>query len=219
MLDKTTNSNYPVARGNRIKALRKYLRYSRRAWCEKHGFPTGTLQNWEDGRNGGLTERGAQRLLGVLNAEGIHTTLEWLLYGIGNDPTGDNGVVTLPQTTGNPIKHDHDAITQELQLFLQLHPHGIHTIVQDDGFSPQLALGFHVAGTQHFGHDIIQCLHEDCIVKTQRGKILVRRLESGSQEGLYHLVCTNESSKNTMAPQNDIALFSAAPIIWIRKPL
>lgn len=47
----------------------------------------GTLQNWEDGRyERGISQKAAVKLLGVLQAEGIEITLDWLLHGEGPLP-------------------------------------------------------------------------------------------------------------------------------------
>jgi len=202
-------------RAERIRYLRKLLDISREKFATKYGIAYGSLQNWEDVRYGGLTENGACLLVPAFQAEGITScSIEWLLYGKGEPPARQS---FLDQFLAPKIDDDR-ILAEELQLFAKLHPNSIDAKVVDDGLSPYLVQGDHVAGEKLFAEDIVKAVGKPCIVQTQAGLILIRKLESGGQAGCYDLVCTNSTTTVSPSLEKDVKLFSAAPIIWIRKP-
>src|ERR1700732_705203 len=103
-------------RGNRARALRHSLRFSRRKFCERYGIAQATLQNWEDARYGGLSENGAHTLIRAYKNEGIDVAIEWLWYGIGNPPSN------LDKSSARKIaepafQSEAGIIAEELKLF------------------------------------------------------------------------------------------------------
>ena len=73
--------------GIRLKYLRELTRLSRRAFGLKHDTSPGTLQNLEDGRyKRGIAEKLGMKLINIFKTEGIEVTLNWLLYGEGDEP-------------------------------------------------------------------------------------------------------------------------------------
>ena len=82
--------NYKILaheQGKRLKYLREITRLSRRAFAFKHGFPPGTLQNWEEGRyERGINQKAALTLIVAFQAESIDCQVDWLLYGEGLPP-------------------------------------------------------------------------------------------------------------------------------------
>ncbi len=76
----------PKARGKRLKFVRKLAGLSRKQLEKKYGISANTVQSWEVAKKGGLTERGAHRILAVIQKEGINCSIEWLLYGTGAPP-------------------------------------------------------------------------------------------------------------------------------------
>lgn len=206
------------ARGKRILAIRQALRFSRRAFAEQYahlGLKASTLQSWEDGRFGGLTESGANALCRAFQAEGLRCDPQWLFYGTGQNPLAEKpcipaaSPVSPPQATGT-LNHE-DKITAELQLFHQHHPGAIDTVVQDNSLSPFLNAGDFVAGKRFFRKEIDQGLERPCIIQTDTGAILVGVLQKAQQAGLYHLKKINAKT------EQDIRVFSAAPILWFRR--
>ena len=80
-------SNLNKERGERIKYIRKeLLRLSRNELTRRFNIPTGTIQNWEDSRQGGLTENGAIKFIEILASIGLKCEIEQLIYGIGKKP-------------------------------------------------------------------------------------------------------------------------------------
>lgn len=210
-------------RAKRVYYLRKsVLKLSRAKFAEKHKIPSGSLQNWEDVRYGGLTEHGARKLIKAFKAEGIDCDINWLLYGRGDEPVIQTlgGNLTLPDSSNYSLTEkntpDEIALAEELKTFYRFHQNAVDTIIADDGLAPFFQAGYHVAGEKLFHQDIARAIGMACIIQTQDGKLLVRQLEKAEQAGCYNLSCTNPKSRLTNL--ENIKLFSAAPIIWIRKP-
>jgi hypothetical protein len=195
-------------RGKRIKYLRKILRYSSRAFGAKCHTKDSTLKSWEQGRHTGLTTDGALSIVEACKKEDVsYCTLEWLLYGKGPDPEIKTG--TFSGTASNTI-------AQELGFFQQLHANAIDIIVQDDSMQPYFFQGDHVAGIRYFAQDINKLVGLNCIVQLQTGEILVRKLNKGKMPDCYTLTCSNTAAKQAII--ENVPLFSAAYIIWTRKP-
>ena len=207
---KGTSEDIAKARAQRLIALRERLGFnSRREFALKIKIPATTLQNWEGGLFGGLSEKGANRLINTLQKEGFNCTVEWLLYGIGDSPLEMYEFQTKPSS-------EQTIITQELKFFLKLNPDAISAIISDNSMLPCYVPGDHVAGKRYFGDDIQKAINSICIIQPMSGNILVRKLELGSKKGHFTLKCTNEKFKN-YSIINDVQLLFVAPIIWIRR--
>lgn len=212
-------------RAKRIYHLRKtVLKLSRAAFGKKHDIPSGSLQNWEDVRYGGLTELGARKLIKAFNEEGIECDINWLLYGKGDEPVVHTwaGKVSVPgasklsaSLTGTP---DDIALAEELKTFYKFHQNVVDTIISDNSLQPFYLKGYHVAGEKLFNNDINKAIGMDCIVQLQTGEILVRHLTKGTKSEHYTLICTNKQGDEAKYNIENTKLFSVAPIIWIRKP-
>ena len=71
-------------RGRRLKLLRSMTGLPRKALEQKYHISASTIQSWEDAKAGGLTEKGAKRVIQVFHKEGIQCSLNWLLHGLGH---------------------------------------------------------------------------------------------------------------------------------------
>jgi len=232
----------PHIRGKRIKTIRKALRFTRPAFTKAYGVPIGTLQSWEDGRHNGVSEKGCKKLVKAFKAEGIVCTVEWIMYGIGDDPLANNSVsnnrpeskaaTKAERNENNPIHSQKNpppntlpelhTIQEELSCFYQCHPNATHLLVDDDTLAPRFQKGDLVAGQQHLDKEIANCVGRDCIVHTVKGETLIRKVVCGGSSDTYRLnpihemhTTTNEMAHNQT--HKEAQLFSAAPIIWIRR--
>lgn len=202
----------PEARGIRVRHIRQtILRYTRRKFSERYAIPAPTLQNWETGKYGGLTEKGALKLVEAFQTDGVPCSVEWLLYGIGVQPAGAANLLAHSALSVS------QAVTQELGLFRKLHPNAVDAIVADDSMAPCLHSGDLVAGERYFGEELSKAVGEHCIIQLAAGEVLIRNLQLGKQPGQYTLNGTNPKTKikNQILPED--SLFSAAPIVWIRR--
>lgn len=215
-------------RGKRIHYIRTaLLRLSRNKFASRHRglLSASALQNWEDGRHGGLTEKGAKKLIQALEKENIDCNLQWLLYGTGAAPFNlyNSGRFSLDLSdvavSAKPAATDEEAIEKELRFFKAVYGDTMDAIVRDNGLSPFLTIGDHVAGIRYTGREIDQAINQLCIIQTYEGLVLTRKLEAGTKSGYYKLVCINHAAQFIDLATADVKLFSVASIIWFRKPL
>lgn len=203
------------SRGERLRRIRRYLKLSRADIQQRYGIPAPSLQNWEDCKGNGLTEKGARRLASAFQTEGVACTAEWLLYGLGQDPLANTyneaaDLTTSPNATQDPS-------TQELAYFHRINPNAIHAILPDNLMQPYYQQGDIVAGKLYFA-DQIDTLHNNhCIVQTIDGQVLVRRLLKSNSPHHFDLQVFQGKNHQPEITHTNITLLSAAPIIWIRK--
>lgn len=195
-------------RSTRIKRLRKMLRYSRAKFAEKHEISYSSLQNWEDIRWYGLTESGAAELARAFQAEGLAVTIEWLMFGLGEDPLESSEILPFPERTK---LSEQGLVTKELRLFHEHHADAVDTIITDNGLAPWLAIGDYVAGIRYFDNEMEKAINHPSIVQTSDGQMFIRIVKPGKDLGYYTLVC------DSLPAFQDVQLLSAAPILWIRK--
>lgn len=209
----------PDARGKRLRQLRQMSGLSRQAIEDKYRINAKTMQSWESGNAGGLTPKGAMRVVYAMAEEGIHVTKEWLLYGAGIGPQWlnlDSSVTN--QANIQPLDFDQEtAIRQELLAFRQHNINPIDMRVMDDGMEPHYMIGDYIGGKQRFDNNIANCINRDCIVETSKGELLFRRLKIGSKPNLYTLFCINTNTTVHEPVLHDVELKSAAPVIWQRR--
>ncbi|HJN37902.1 MAG TPA: hypothetical protein QF353_03905 [Gammaproteobacteria bacterium] len=203
-------------RSKRLKILRKMSEMSRRSFAEKHGISQGTLQNWETSRFGGLTEKGARRMLKALQGEGIYCSFEWLMYGFGEQPRVQNH--SENKVISNPLDYPANlSIDDELRYMSQLHSNSIYMIIDDNSMSPEYNRGDYVFGIKYTDFEISSVIRQVCIVELLDATKLLRYIRPSYNPGRYDLIATNPiQAKSPMELNTEIV--SVAPIIWIRVP-
>lgn len=215
------------SRGKRLKSLRMMTGLSRKALEEQYGISASTIQSWEDAKAGGLTEKGAKRVITVFKKEGVRCSIDWLLFGIGFPPqlsnklfdeseSGEAGSHHTP-TIGLETPSEDRAIVNELLVFRQNNPDAVEYIVADNGMSPSFTEGDYIAGKRRLGNHIDSVVGMDCVIETQDNEILFRRLKRGQKAGTYNLICTNIDTTVKHPVLYDRELLSAAPVIWHRR--
>ncbi len=201
-------------RAKRLRELREKAKLTREGLAKLcDDVAEGTIRNWETARVGGLTENGAEKVIAALKKKGVDCSLEWLLYGKGPSPID---AFMLGDYT-RPIETFESILAKELQLFHQLNSNCVDVIVGDDGMAPCLLVGDHVAGLKYYDKDILSTVGVPCIVQTLAGNFLVRQIELGTLEGHFTLRCMNPSTAVAESVIENIRLFYAAPILWIRR--
>ncbi len=214
------------ARGRRLRSLRKMTDLSRKHMAEKYMLSAGTLQGWEDGRYGGLTEKGARKILPALRKEGIQCTLEWIMHGVGLGPQisdklymREHGFDANASFTPTSISSDEQdqAIKDELLLFRKHTPEAIDVQLPDNSMEPFYFANDYVGGSRRFNEQIADLINHDCIIQTSEGDILVRRLKKGSSPNTYTLVSLNPNTSVAEPTLYNVGLMSAASILWIRR--
>lgn len=221
MSEALTHSDSPLSitpeeRGQRLRQVRESLRLSRLAFGDRYSISPRSIQNWESARYGGLTEKGARKIIRGLQKDGIDCTLEWLYLGFGYSPPGlalDNGI-KFADTDPSKVT---TSISRELSYFHQLNPGAVDMVVPDTSMEPAFLKGDCVAGRRYFDGEIQQAINHHCIVQLQDGKTYIRKLLPGDQHETFHLACYN--GKMEQPEFKNIRIFSAAPIVWIRRKI
>ncbi|MFA6409692.1 MAG: helix-turn-helix domain-containing protein [Gammaproteobacteria bacterium] len=213
----------PIERGERVKRLRNLANLTRKEFCDASSdVNVHTLKGWEIGRYGGLTRKGAEKVLPIVAAKGVSCSIDWLLYGIGAGPTvfGDYEKDSSPAIASSTTKEPKEShkIAKELALFKQHYKNVVDFIVADDGMLPHYVVGSYIAGVKVFGEDIASLVGRDCIVHTKKGQLLFRRIHSAAKGGKYNLICLNTATQSTEPVLYEVELSSAAAVIWQRQP-
>jgi transcriptional regulator with XRE-family HTH domain len=209
-----------IARGKRLKTLRKMSDLSRERMEEKYSVSANTIQSWEAAKAGGLTRKGAERIITAFHHEGISCTIEWLLYGVGAPPmlrTAERHIIHETAGLYTALPED-KAIIEELQTFRTLNKTAVDIIIADNGMSPHFKPGDYVAGKRRTGNDIERYVGQNCIVEISTNEILLRRIQHRNHQGLYTLGCINPDTSVRLPTLYEQKLISAAPVIWHRRP-
>lgn len=222
MIELLDQKSTPEARGRRLKSLRLMAGLSRKTFQDNYLVSASTVQSWEDAKAGGLTEKGARKVIKYFQQEGIRCAVDWLLYGIGLPPQFSDKLFQqhLQQQEAminRPEMSEDRAIVNELLAFRQHNPDAVEFIVPDNGMSPLYLKGDYVAGKRRHNENINSVVGLDCVVETKENEVFLRRLRMGSQPGLYTLICLNPEANVTEFALHDREILSAAPVIWLRR--
>lgn len=212
-------------RAKRVKMLRGIAGLTLRAFEDKYSIPTSNFQNWEGPRYGGLTENGAKKILLVCEAEGIDTTLEWLMHGVEPGPRLNEKYLYKhdPQRVSEvqnilQMNSELGLIADELSLFKRNYQQQtLDMMVVDDGMEPFYSIGDYVAGKYFSGSDLAKAVGCDCIVRLEDGSLLFRHLKIGTNDKSFTLTCTNNQANVDQRVISDIIIHNAAPVIWHRR--
>lgn len=200
-----------MERAKRLKSLREMTGLSRESIRFRYNVSRGTLQNWESARFGGLTVKGANQIVRVMQAEGIQVKSDWLLYGIGEPPC----VEQKSSTNSSAVNQPSPQAIKELLHFKQTNGDVIDFVVQDDYMSPYVYQSDLVAGIRYYQSDLKQLTGKVCIIQTYEHGTLVRKLIYDDVNQAYHLQIANLDIKPYVAPMLfQVDILSAAPIIW-----
>ncbi|MCD6047061.1 MAG: hypothetical protein K0S08_708 [Gammaproteobacteria bacterium] len=207
-------SNSPEMRAKRLKRVRNLANLSREQLCEGSEINRYTLIGWENGRFAGLTTNGAEKVIAKVRKEGVHCSLEWLMEGVGPEPsvnpisfTDENELLNLSEDV---------VISYELAFFKAKNLNAIDLTVEDDSMHPKYMEGDVVAGKKKTGDEIKLAVGRDCIVETENGEVLLRNVREGQTPQTYTLVCHNPAVKKKAFVMPDTKLVYAAPVIWHR---
>jgi transcriptional regulator with XRE-family HTH domain len=160
-----------IERGKRVKVARTLARMTRKALMDRYDLNVNTLQAWEGGINC-LTEKGATKLVTAFQKEGLIITTDWLLHG-------DADLQPLEEA---PAVHDYFSLgddmrlLQEIEFFKKLNPQGISTLITDDTLEPFFSRGDYVAGILYPTPKWNELIGRFCILHTQDGRVLVRKV-------------------------------------------
>jgi transcriptional regulator with XRE-family HTH domain len=198
------------ARAGRLRKIRNLANLSRKEICDKEEINFNTYKGWELARFGGLPVDGAEKVIKRVAKENVICSIDWLLYGRGQEP------YLLPRSTSLNDLNDlnaHTLILKEILLFQSFHLDAIYTQIQDDALAPQFMPGDYVAGIKMVHSNIVKAVNQPCIIELANGDIAVRYLKQGQNIGEFQLLATNIDSSIGFNFSIESELKSAAPII------
>lgn len=189
----------PEARANRLKEARKFGRLSLREMTENGLINYNTLCGWESGKHGGLTEKGAQKIVERLRASGVNCSIEWLLYNIGQKPASIHPVIMTHKLTS--IK---DFIQKQIEIFKQIYPDFIGTMVEDAAMEPNYNIGDFVSGMTLPKEKIRLANGKDVIVQLEDGSKIIRKLVINTKKNSPSLIAVNSSYPDPILQDIDV---------------
>ena len=204
----SNDSSNPDQAGKRLKYIRIHLlNFTRKELCANTEVSIPALKTWELGLGGGLTEKGAEKLLPRLCELGIYCSIPWLLHGIGIEATFQTDSL---QT--NPAE---DAQLAKELLIFRSQGNTLTAVIKDDGMLPTLPPDTLVGGI--IVNDLHNALEKECIIVTQNNETFVRILSTAKEVGHYDLECANKQPHLMRKSIKNVKVQAAAPIVWIRR--
>ena len=148
------------ARAERLKRVRLMGGLSRREMCTNDsGLHPDTYKGWETARFGGLTERGAEKVVKRLGVSGVTVSVDWLLYGIGNAPFEDLSCQSVSKAT---LSDQDRQIAKELLVFKE-QENAVDMLIPDNAMAPLYLEGDVVAGLKC--GQLQNAIGHECIVQ------------------------------------------------------
>jgi len=213
-------------RGRRVRTARTLAGFTRREFSETHNISLSTLEAWESGRSP-LTTKGALRVVNALKASGLYCSLEWLMEEQGLAPRTQSEIETgllssEVEQNISEVRHVLDPeliILREVALFRKLNPNSVVLVIVDDGMEPFFARGEYVGGCRAKQENIGLLVNRNCIVETEEGDVLIRRLLPGRTANHYNLACINPLTTSPNPVLFDVKVENVSEVSWHRKPM
>lgn len=206
-MNDTDKAQLAKEKAERLKKIRSLTGLSQSALCENIPLNQSTYISWENGRFGGLTKKGAEKIINFLTTKtDVVCSINWLLEGNGIGP-----LIVYPEHTNNAS----DLIEKEIALFIYNNKNSTVVKIQDDTMLPELPKDTYVGGIKKI-NDPQKFLDKNCIVELTSGQKIVRKIIKGNKPNTFTLIATNLHSDIGSLILQDIELTEVAPIIWIR---
>jgi transcriptional regulator with XRE-family HTH domain len=206
--NKSVEDDSPIARGLRLRKARTMTPLSSEQMAEALGYSRQSVSYWENGANGGLSQKGAVLATRLLREHGIQCDISYLLHGIGDVTPIQPGEKALLGIS----------IASETDLFVQIHSNAVVTQLTHPFMQPFFDKGDWVGGCFVPMHSKLVGL--TCIVEIKK-HYEVRQIKKGNKKGKYNLIFIHDGSD----PQHpfeltNVPLQKAALIIRVwKKPL
>jgi len=159
-------------------------------------------------------------MLKLLEEKGVVCDFNWLMFGIGNGPRIQQVFIVEEKEAHYellPESMEEKQIISELEHFRSLHENSIDLVITDDTMRPFYEEGELVAGINRFKNRLKSAIGLNCIVQTKDGKVLLRRVQEGTETGRFILTSLNTQTQSPDAILYNVELISAAPVIWRRR--
>lgn len=214
----------PVAKAQRLIQLRKLAKLSRKDIAQMANVSAFTYKGWENARFGGIPQKRAALLVDIFQTEGIKSSVDWIMQGIGEPPKKivSYQITQLQEAVADPNTQTPENIEQlrvkaELEFFCNNNDwETLSLTVPDDAMAPCFLQEDLVAGIKVPNEDFDKAVGLNCIVRTKNNKILLRQLQNSNTKNLFSLLSLNLNSKQPPI-LHDVELTDIAPVIWFRR--
>jgi len=207
-----------VTPGDRLKYVRSLLRLSRAYVEQQYLIPEVTLKSWENG-SAKLTINGAKRCIEAYKSEGVIVSEDWILHGIGLDPTASLSVshyFAVPTNKDLPTEDDEISMLRDANEFKEKYPNAVIMMVSGDEMRPFYKPGDYVGGKMRFGEEgISSAVNKNAIVYLKDGSHYFRRLVKNIN-GTFNLTCLNPNENTAEPVLYNAQIEGVAPVIWHR---
>lgn len=215
-----------IAKAQRLTQLRKFAKLSRNDIAKMAGVSVLTYKGWENAKFGGIPQRRALILIDIFQTEGIQSSVDWIMQGVGEPPKKilhhqinqfKTAIVSLHKQT--PENIEQLCIKAELEFFCNNHGwETISLIVPDDAMEPYFLSEDLVAGVKIAHENFNNIVGLNCIVRTKTNKLLLRQIQKSNTNGLFTLLSLNSNSKQQLILY-DMELIDIAPVVWLRRKI
>ena len=216
-----TRDDSPKGRGSRLKILRQMAGLSTAALAKEIGFSRASISYWENATGNGLTHKGAEKVIKLLNDKypAINCNVAWLLLGLGDVPrwpimkkrAEEN--ILLPKPLKLDTVIDTEKMFKEIKFFTESFPNSVVHQINHHCMEPLYRMGDWVGGC--WEHLDTRLLGKSCIVEIDEEQE-IRIIKEGSSAEQFNLTHMSYSA-NTDDPfeVRDFSLKKAAPIIRV----
>ncbi len=170
-----------IGRGRRLRQIRKIAGLSGAELADKLNLSRTTISLWENAhKNNGITKKGAQHVIKLINELGIKCDISWLWFGTGIEPYKLGNSATDLKNMSGPCNL-FDPRAKEITLFQSLSPNAVVIEIKKSSMSPFYNLGDIVGG--HWGNslELNETTYVNCIIELNK-KIQVRRVKRTDDE-------------------------------------
>ncbi|PHQ78808.1 MAG: hypothetical protein COB66_08130 [Coxiella sp. (in: Bacteria)] len=211
----------PASQATRLKRLRTLANLSRKEVSDQYGIKLKTYINWEQKIFKKCLPKNAVLIAKAMcDDHAISFTREWLLFGIGSEPTMseqfDEKQNAILKNSIFLENKEEERIIKELLSFRKYYKDTLELKVEDDGMSPKYQPGEYIAGIRYHKSKIESLIGLDCIVQISDGQMLLRNIKEKTENDRYTLICTNVYASIKEVVLYNVELINAAPVVWHR---
>lgn len=204
-----------IARAKRVFIVRSMTGLTRKQFGDAIGVSDSAIKVWEEGKGGGLTEKGAHKISQGVTQLKIECSPLWLLHGIGSWPIFLQREISniVPAYTNNIAETNLDEATtikKEVDYFCLLNPNAIVIKLGDDNLLPFLGKEDTVGGfwLSSINNNAIDSF---CIFQSKQHQYICGKLAGIIKDSLVSIEFPNiKTTKN-------IEIVKIAPIIYFRR--
>lgn len=139
-----------VSKGKRLKSLREFSGITSLEMADIAGVSKSSISYWENAARGGLTRKGAEKIIAGMLKYGIQCELSWLWFGEGPEPTliqnnlqaiKEKSLIDCNQKLSNsgPISPVFMTIEKEIEFFLRINQNAVVAKLEDNLMHPQFS--------------------------------------------------------------------------------